>query len=130
MERSLPSPPGVKIDDGDPIKQVRLIAHGRGRPEKFAVVASYPSNVPEYDVYSVLDTKKPITGDFNGIGFVTSVSQDITAGVNVGIATIKSTIAACRPEKVIYRNLHWNHWRVAKVEYIETGDDRSFHLLE
>ena len=131
-EGTLPSPPGVQFtDDGQNVDKIRLIADGRGRIEQFATVASYPSgNIEEYDPYSVLDTKKPITGDFKGVGYVTSVAQDFSIGSIVAIATVKSGIFERKPAKIIYRNLHWNHWRVAKVEYLKSDCEKSFNLIE
>jgi len=131
-ERALLSPPGVQFtDDGQNVDKIRLIAHGRGRIEQFATVACYPSGtIEEYDPYSVLDTKKPITGDFEGVGFVTSVAQDFSIGSNVAIATVKSAIFEGKPAKIIYRNLHWNHWRVAKVEYLKSDCEKSFNLIQ
>jgi hypothetical protein len=131
-EETLPAPPGMQFtDDDQSVDKIRLIAHGRGRIEQFATVACYPSGaIEEYDPYSVLDTKKPITGNFKGVGYVTSVAQDFSIGSNVAIASVKSAIFERKPAKIIYRNLHWNHWRVAKVEYLKSDCDKSFNLIE
>ena len=130
-EAAIPSPPGVQFTDNEKVEKVRLIAHGRGRMENFAVIASYPSTViEEYDPYSVLGTKKTITGKFEGLGYVTSVAQDFSIGSSVAIATVKSSFFESKPDKIVYRNLHWKHWRVARVEYLKPTCEHSFNLLE
>ena len=89
----------------------QLVCVGRGRIERFAVLAEYCSTNEEKEKYSVLHHSKPITGDFATIGYVTSVTESVKHGttVAIGVMTKKSR------EKVLYRNLHWKHWRVATV---------------
>ena len=86
---------------------------GRGRVEKFAVLAKVPpdwseTNESEFDV---LFEKKPLEGNFEAIGYVTSVSMSISEGTTVAIAVFDAMHSLNENEKVIYRNLHWKHWR-------------------
>ena len=90
----------------------QLICSGRGRIERFAVLAEYSERFEEKEKYSVLHQSQPITGDFTTIGYVTSVAESVKHGTTVAIAVLTKKLR----EKVLYRNLHWKHWRVATVQ--------------
>lgn len=67
--------------------------------------------------YSVLEDAEPISGERETIGFVTSVSQSGALGCTVGVGTIKN---GSIPSRLFYRNLHWKHWRVCRVESLSS----------
>lgn len=71
------------------------------------------------DRYLVGNEKDVITGKFETIGFVTSVAESNKLGTTVAIAILNSSQ---KHDKVFYRNLHWNHWRVACVKVLASTE--------
>ena len=112
-EKSIPGPPGVNFSTSGTLKRAHLLCIGRGRIEKFALVAKMPSDWSESNEseFDVLFERKPLEGNFDAIGYATSVSMSIADGSNVAIAAIDSVYNIIENEKVIYKNLHWKHWR-------------------
>jgi glycine cleavage system aminomethyltransferase T len=95
---------------------------GRGRIEKFAILAEYCEERFQKsagDCYDVLSEKDIITDKLESIGYVTSVAQSINLGTTVAIGSSKIKINS---EKVFYKNMHWKQWRVAKVEEVKSRD--------
>jgi len=120
------TPPGVRISSSEGLIKKRLVCEGRGRLERFAVL-SLPDEQSEVERnaltgndeqrYSVLEDAEPISGERETIGFVTSVSQSGALGCTVGVGTIKN---GSIPSRLFYRNLHWKHWRVCRVESLSS----------
>lgn len=128
IDKKIPSIPQLDLgDDPNALSKVRLVSDGRGKLEKFAIVASFDeSKIENFDQHSVLAEKTPVLGDFEGIGMVTSAAEDYSIGRHVGIGIMKCQKGV---QKVFYRSLHWKHWRIATVEPIDNCTS-SFDTFE
>ena len=71
--------------------------------------------------YDVLGENEPVSGDRETVGFVTSAADSPQAGCSVAIGIFKKGQV---PKKVLYRNLHWKHWRIARV--LDLTSDRAY----
>ena len=125
----LNTPPKIRFGVDEMISQVFLTCIGRGRLEKFAILAK-PLLDGELEItrktYNVLGESNDIVGEREGVGFVTSVAFSQKMGTTVAIGVVKSIyIDSVMNGSVLYQNLHWNHWRVARVTPI--NNDQILH---
>lgn len=115
------SPPGVKILKEEKISKSFLICEGKGRIERYARIAIGENDDFTLTTdYSVLPKDDLIVGDRELIGYATSVASSEKLGTTTAIAVISENRIMGNqkklPEKVLYQNIHWNHWRVALLK--------------
>ena len=115
------SPPGVKIFKEEKISKSFLICEGKGRIERYARIAiGEKDDFTLTTDYNVLPKDDLIVGDRELIGYATSVATSEKLGTTTAIAVIsESRILGNQkklPEKVLYQNMHWKHWRVALLK--------------
>lgn len=104
------------------ITKSHIICCGRGRIEKFAVLAEYSEDIENSAIanrYDIETETEIIFENFEKIGFITSVAESNKLGTTVAIGTFTTER---QREKVFYKNLNWKHWRVATVKNIESNE--------
>ena len=121
------SPPGIKILKDEKIVKRFLICEGKGRIERYARIAIGEKNDFKLTTdYNVLPKDDTIVGNRELIGYATSVASSQRLGTTTAIAVIaESRITENHktlPERVLYQNLHWKHWRVALLKPLSSSE--------
>ena len=120
------SPPGIRIQKDEKLVKRFLTCEGKGRIERYARIAiGEKDDFTLTTDYNVLPKDDLIIGDRELIGYATSVASSEKLGTTTAIAVISERIMGNEkklPEKVLYQNIHWKHWRVALLKPLSSSE--------
>ena len=120
------SPPGIRIQKDEKLVKRFLTCEGKGRIERYARIAI--GEIDDFKLttdYNVLPKDDLIVGNRQLIGYATSVASSEKLGTTTAIAVIAENRIGDQkalPEKVLYQNLHWKHWRVALLKPLSSSE--------